>query len=225
MTTLAAFNGSNGANPHAGLILSGSTLYGTTVNGGASGDGTVFSVPVGGGSVTTLEAFNGSNGSYPYAGLILSGDGSAWLYGTTYQGGASGDGTVFKITTNAALGMTLATFNGTNGANPWGGLILSGDGSALYGTTYQGGASGDGTVFSGPVGGGSVTTLASFNGTNGEYPYAGLILSGSNLCGTTVYGGASNEGAVFSLNAARRDAGSRRCLNHRVRRQRHRLDI
>ena len=75
------------------LTLSGSTLYGTTNEGGASGYGTVFSVPLAGGSPTTLATFNNTNGEYPFAGLTLSGN---TLYGTTYEGGASGYGTVFS---------------------------------------------------------------------------------------------------------------------------------
>ena len=64
---LASFNGSNGGYPGAGLTLIGSTLYGTTAVGGANGDGTVFSVPVSGGSPTVLASFNGSNGAVPLA--------------------------------------------------------------------------------------------------------------------------------------------------------------
>ena len=73
LSTLATFNGSNGSQPMAGLILSGGTLYGTTVAGCSGGDGTVFSVPVGGGAVTTLATFNGGNGADTWAGLVLSG--------------------------------------------------------------------------------------------------------------------------------------------------------
>ena len=63
------------------LTLSGNTLYGTTVErGGINGYGTVFSVPVSGGSPTVLASFNGSNGEMPDAGLTLSG---STLYGTT----------------------------------------------------------------------------------------------------------------------------------------------
>ena len=68
LTTLASFNGSNGSEPHAGLTLSGNTLYGTTMEGGnlslngGAGDGTVFSVPLSGSSPTVLASFNGSNG-------------------------------------------------------------------------------------------------------------------------------------------------------------------
>ena len=64
----------------AGLTLSGNTLYGTTQYGGANGDGTVFSVPLSGGSPTVLASFNGSNGNEPLGGLTLSGN---TLYGTT----------------------------------------------------------------------------------------------------------------------------------------------
>jgi uncharacterized repeat protein (TIGR03803 family) len=66
--------------------------------------------------------------------------------------------------------------------------------------TQQGGAYGDGTVFSVPVSGGTPTTLVSFNGTNGEDPIGSLTLTGSTLYGTTLEGGANNNGTVFALN-------------------------
>ena len=62
-TTLLSFNGTNGANPDGSLTLSGSTLYGMTIGGGANGDGTIFSIPVTGGTPTTLLSFNGTNGA------------------------------------------------------------------------------------------------------------------------------------------------------------------
>ena len=66
LTTLASFNGSNGANPEAGLTLIGNTLYGTTDEGGAYAYGTVFSLPASGGSPTVLASFNnGTNGGDP----------------------------------------------------------------------------------------------------------------------------------------------------------------
>jgi len=200
VTTLVTFNSANGGRPYAGVVLSGSTLYGTTNQGGGNTKGTVFSAPVGGGNVSTLATFNGTNGSYPYAGLTVSG---STLYGTTSAGGSKGGGTVFSVPVAGGIPTTLAAFNGPNGSSPWAGVILSG--STLYGTTEIGGANGDGTVFSVPVGGGNVTTLATFNSTNGSQPYGGLILSGSTLYGTTSAGGnlslngGSGDGTVFSI--------------------------
>ena len=68
------------------------------------------------------------------------------LYGNTYDGGANGVGSVFEIAKGSGKITTLASFDGTNGANPFAGLTLSGDG-ILYGTTNNGGESGVGTVF------------------------------------------------------------------------------
>ena len=119
---LASFSGSNGAVPIGGLVLSGSTLYGTT-------GGEVFSIPVGGGSPTVLASVSGING-----GLVLSG---STFYGTTSTGGVSNDGTVFSIPVGGGSPTVLASFNGSNGANPPSGLVLSG--GTLFGVTAAGG--------------------------------------------------------------------------------------
>ena len=103
-TVLASFDGTNGRHPvHGSLTLSGSTLYGTTHQGGAGGGlygyGTVFSIPVDGGIPTVLVSFNDINGKSPQGSLILIG---STLYGTTAWGGAggglNGHGTVFSLT-------------------------------------------------------------------------------------------------------------------------------
>src|SRR6266446_7485596 len=96
-------------------------------------------------ALQVLYAFpgDGNSGATPVASLVLGSDGS--LYGTTAGGGASGAGTVFRVTTNGVFNL-LATFNGTNGASPFGGVTLGPDGN-FYGTTESGGSNGDGTVF------------------------------------------------------------------------------
>jgi uncharacterized repeat protein (TIGR03803 family)/autotransporter-associated beta strand protein len=200
LSTLANFNGDNGKNPFGNLTLSGSTLYGTTLSGGANGDGAIFSIPVGGSVITTVASLNNTNGNGIDGGLTLVG---STLYGTAEGGGNSigGYGTVFSVPLSGGSPTVLCSFSGTGGTCPGScpfGSVTPG-GSTLYGTTYQGGASNDGTVFSLPIGGGAPKTLATFNGANGSSPYGALLLSGSMLYGTTYYGGAYNDGTIFSV--------------------------
>jgi uncharacterized repeat protein (TIGR03803 family) len=87
--------GSDGANPSAGLVLSGNSLYGTTFFGGNSSDGTALKVNTDGAGYKVLESLDGvNNEAYPETGLVLSGN---TLYGTTFSGGAYGDGAVFSL--------------------------------------------------------------------------------------------------------------------------------
>ena len=199
--------GADGANPLAGLIADAAgDLFGTTAGGGTYNLGTVFDfVNHGGGAYTptTLLTFNGANGPSPYAGLIA--DAAGDLFGTTYLGGASGDGTVFELVNHgggAYTPTTLLSFNGANGAQPYAGLIADAAGD-LFGTTYEGGASNYGTVFELVNNGGGAytpTTLLSFNGADGAYPIAGLIADAAgDLFGTTNGGGASGRGTVFEI--------------------------
>ncbi|NOS69594.1 MAG: hypothetical protein HOP33_06660 [Verrucomicrobia bacterium] len=138
------YTNSDGANPYAGLILSGNTLYGTAPNGGSLGYGTVFKVNTNGSGFTNLHSFNFSSGAFPFAGLILSGN---TLYGTAVAGGSSNNGTVFKFNTDGTGFTNLHTFAGSpsDGANPSAALVLLGN--TLYGTAVGGGSSGNGTVF------------------------------------------------------------------------------
>lgn len=92
---LHSFNSTDGANPAAALIDAGDTFYGTTAHGGANGDGTVFSITLGG-TEKVLHSFTGypNDGAAPKAPLI---DVGGTLYGTTSNGGADDDGTVFAL--------------------------------------------------------------------------------------------------------------------------------
>jgi uncharacterized repeat protein (TIGR03803 family) len=240
-TVLASFNGADGAGP-GDLTVSGSTLYGSAdnvfslpISGGTptvlsstisswgklvvSGNtlygangGEVFSLPTSGGAPTILASFSGDPG--PMGGLILSGN---TLYGTTEFGGPSGTespvfatGEVYSVPVTGGTPTVLASFSGTDGAEPLAGLILSGN--TLYGTTFAGGNMslstdgadafpGAGTVFSLPVTGGTPTVLVAFNDTDGNGPAAGLIADAAgNLYGTTEYGGAGySSGTIFEL--------------------------
>jgi uncharacterized repeat protein (TIGR03803 family) len=144
-TALNNSTNSDGAFPYAGLVLSGTNLYGTANGGGSSGNGTVFRVNTNGTGFTNLYSFNGGSDGYrTVAGLILSGN---TLYGTTEYGGSSSAGTVFAINPDGTGFTTLHSFTGgSDGYGMGAGLLLSGN--TLYGTASGGGSSGQGTVFS-----------------------------------------------------------------------------
>jgi len=147
----------------------------------------------------------GTDGSQPEAGLIL--DTSGNLYGTTPQGGAFGDGVVFKLTKNSDGSWTesvLYSFaGGTDGATPYAEVTFDASGN-LYGTTYSGGASSAGTVFQlAPNSDGTWTesVLYTFTGgSDGANPYAGVVFDATGtLYGTTYGGGTQGLGVVYKL--------------------------
>ncbi|HEV3278666.1 MAG TPA: choice-of-anchor tandem repeat GloVer-containing protein [Terriglobia bacterium] len=205
-TTLHSFDGTDGDTPYAGLVqATDGNLYGTT----AAESGTVFRITPGG-TLTTLYSFcsqgqNCADGSSPNAGLVQASDGD--FYGTTFQDGANGAGTVFKITASGML-TTLYSFCSENscpdGSSPTAALVQGINGN-LYGTTVYGGAAGGGgTVFKITPSG--LATLYSFcpqggaNCPGGANPVAGLVqATDGNLYGTTSDGGAKNYGTVFKI--------------------------
>lgn len=203
LTPLAYFHGSNGAYPSAVTLGNDGNFYGTTSDSGSGYGtyGTVFRVTTNG-ILNTLFSFSYTNGMgvEPGAPLTLGNDGN--FYGTTTLGGNiglhSGDGwgTVFKVTMSGNL-TTLHSFNYTNdGGSPSAALLLGSDGN-FYGTTSIGGSGGYGTVFE-ITPSGTLTTLVSFDGSNGDNPSALTVGPDGNLYGVTFYGG-SDEGTVFRL--------------------------
>jgi uncharacterized repeat protein (TIGR03803 family) len=204
--------------PFAGLAQGpDGNFYGTTFEGGANGEGSVFEITTNS-VLTTLYSFSlptasegtfvtNTDGVQPRGSLILGPGGN--FYGTTWKGGTNGNGTVFAITTNGVL-TTLVAFAGTNGANPIAGLALGLDGN-LYGTTSAGGSSGNGTVFKVATNG-ALTLLHSFTAANldsatgsytnsdGEAPYAGLALgTNGNFYGAASAGGRGDTGTLFEI--------------------------
>jgi len=256
-TNLHSFNFTNGAEPYAGLVLSGATLFGMTESGGTGGGGagTVFAVGIDGTGFTNLcnfpRALSGNNA--PVGGLVLSGtelygalrnrgsvlgintNGTSFtnfpgfggqpeadlllagntLYGTTYDGG-----TIFSFNVSSLAFSNVYVFSGpqgnldtnADGANPSGGLVVSG--GAFYGSASAGGTGGRGTLFQVLTDGSNFTTLHSFSlgvydpalevNTNidGAAPYGTLVLSGTTLYGTASAGGIGNNGTVFSISTS-----------------------
>jgi uncharacterized repeat protein (TIGR03803 family) len=207
LINVATGTNADGATPEAGLVLSGSTLFGTTSKGGSGGSGTVFSLSTNGSNFTVLKSFStldtvvwtNSDGANPAAALIVS---NGVLYGTTPNGGTNGQGTVFALQTNGNGFANIYHFrNSSDGSVPAGRLLLSG--GTLYGTAQY--SDGAGTVFSLSTNGTGFVTLHDFSGsgTDGANPCAGLVLSGGQLFGTTQYGDSgdgSDDGTVFRLN-------------------------
>jgi len=198
-TVLYSFTGrSDGDTPFGGVVEdSAGNLYGTTIYGGASGDGVVFKVtPTG--QETVLHSFaGGSDGVYPYAGVVLDSEGNA--YGTTAYGGMFGRGVVYKVGTTGQE-TVLYSFTGFNdGGQPQAGVTRDLAGN-LYGTTINGGAWGYGTVYKLNASG-EETVLYSFpEGTNGAYPYTGVVRdSAGNLYGTAATGGQFGYGLVYQV--------------------------
>ncbi len=208
LSTAQSFNGTDGGYPIAGLVLaSNGNLYGST-NGSSpqatnsSANGYYFEIAPGG----TLTNLRG--GGSPVALMQDTVDGN--LYGTTGHLGGPLGGTVFALTTGGTMTL-LHTFcqikNCPDGANPVAPLAENTDGF-LYGTTYNGGnvteepclsGSGCGTVFK--IGTkGALAIVHKFDGTDGEWPAAGLLhASDGNFYGTTTTGGAYGRGTVFKI--------------------------
>jgi uncharacterized protein (TIGR03437 family) len=193
MTTLYSFGGvpADGASPKGGLIeASDGNLYGTTLQGGAKGFGTIFRITPAG-TLTTLHSFTGTStdGGGPEAALIQATDGN--FYGTNSTG-------VFKMTPAGTV-TTIYSF-GTSGVlngSPIQSAIIQATDGNFYGTAVGGGANQDGFVFqvtpSGPA-----KVLYNFSGTEGRAPNGVIQASDGNLYGTA-QGGASSDGIIFRL--------------------------
>lgn len=206
----------NGVGLSEGSLVEDShgNLFGTSVESGIYGFGTVFEVANGSNTVTTLASFDGANGNEPTGDLILDSDGN--LFGTTYFGGtysgSSGQavGTVFELPNGSSTITDLVTFNNSEqgallGYLPASGLFKDSQGN-LFGTTTAGGEYGYGTVFEIPNGTTTLTVRASFFSSHdrvlGATPFAAPIEDRyGSLYGTTTQGGAYDKGTVYEVTA------------------------
>ncbi len=210
-TILHSFgNGTDGANPQAGLLLDKSgALYGTTVTGGYEGLGAVFELKKTNGAwtETMLYSFSGeSDGAYPYG--ILIEDSSGNLYGTASAGDTTMNnyGQVFEMSQSGGTWtkQTLYTFTGgADGGVPLDGPHWDGNDSTLVGTAVLGGDDFEGTVFKLSKSGGvwTETTLHTFgSGIDGMEPDGQVVRdSHGNLYGTTTLGGTHGAGTVWEI--------------------------
>jgi uncharacterized repeat protein (TIGR03803 family) len=213
-TNLHSFTGGSDGYWSQAKMVQGSdgNFYGTTYVAGMGGGGTVFRISPSG-IITTVYSFASypNDGGLPLGGLIQGSDGN--FYGTTYIGGITNFGTVFRISPSGSETNLHSFLGNPDGGNPWDvGLVQGKDGN-FYGTTYAGGTStncpgwipsGCGTVFRiSPSG--TYTTLYSFGSSpsDGLNPKAGLVQGvDGNFYGTATLGGTSSHGTVFRISSS-----------------------
>jgi len=196
--------------PVGGVIqASNGNFYGVTWTGGTGcpnlgGCGTIYSVTAEG-AFANLYFFDGTHGANPLGGLIQAKNGK--FYGTTFYGGAYGEGngggTIFEVTRKGVL-RVLYNFctkpNCLDGANPRASLVQGTDGQ-FYGITNAGGTDNYGTVFK-ISSAGKLKTLHSFTGPDGT-PLAALVQgTGRTFYGTTPVGGQYGQGSIFEITSA-----------------------
>jgi uncharacterized repeat protein (TIGR03803 family) len=191
LTVMGSFDQTNGSQPRASVVEgTDGAFYGTTYYGGAHGYGTVFRVTPAG-QLTSLMSFTHPDAVQPAFGLVQGTNGD--LYGTTYLGGTNNAGTIFRITTHG-VEKTLISFqemaNSSTGPLP-SRLVKAPDGN-FYGTTRNSGTNGFGTVFQ-MTEDGRLTTIATFDGTNGTDPFGGLLYGNDGA-----FYGTTENGTIFS---------------------------
>jgi uncharacterized repeat protein (TIGR03803 family) len=174
--------------PKAPLIqATDGNFYGTTALGPVNNEGNVFRVSLSG-KLTDLYNFDSTHGAEPFSPLIQGNDGN--FYGTTYTGGSVGAGVVFKLTRTGKIKVLYDFGNGAGPSVPYAGLVEATDGY-FYGTTYQGGAKTDGTIFRMSTKG-KLTDLYDFDTTTGLRPETTLLQHTNGiLYGDTYEGGTS----------------------------------
>jgi uncharacterized repeat protein (TIGR03803 family) len=198
ITSLYSFNGgTDGGHPNGLALATNGDFYGTTQVGGTTASGTLFRMTPAGALATVHSFLRDTDGANPRAALVPGPNGI--LYGTTYQAGTNGFGTVFSTTT-AGLVSSIFSFDKPDGILP-SAPVTPGVDRSLYGTTYEGGSNTSyGTVYRLTLDG-TATNLHSFSGgEDGGLPYGGVVQdSDGNLYGTTYRGGRNDFGTIFRI--------------------------
>jgi uncharacterized repeat protein (TIGR03803 family) len=201
-TVLHSFTfGADGGYASGGVIRdSAGNLYGTASSGGTAGWGVVYKLNAAGQETVLYSFTGGADGGYPKSGVIFDPAGN--LYGTTYFGGTSNAGVVYKLAPSGQE-TVLCNFTGYTGANggyPYTGVIRDSAGN-LYGATPYGGSAGNGVVYELDPAGNETVLYTFTGGADGGEPFEGSLVrdSAGNLYGTTQFGGKNSGGVVFEL--------------------------
>jgi uncharacterized repeat protein (TIGR03803 family) len=199
---LDSFDATTDSRPQSGLTLgTDGNFYGTTYNRGTYPYyGTVFKI-TSDGKLTTLHRFeSGNDGEHPVAPPIEGADGNS--YGTTFESGANGLGTVYRITPSGTLN-TLYQLDASSGGNIYAPFVQGSDNN-FYVATISGGKKRVGTVFK-ITPEGKLTVLQSLGKTKGYFVYGPLVqASDGNFYGTASAGGSERRGTVFRITSPRK---------------------
>ena len=210
---------SDGSDPqHNAMTLVGTVLYGTTLTGGQHNNGSIFSINDDGTGYSSPLLFDfptsaaNNAGDMPFSNFVAAG---SVLYGMTSQGGhrggLTGDGVIFSFNTTSNTYTRLHSFNGADGFDPHGQLILDPNGTTFYGMTPVGGSANVGVVFSFNMAKNKYKVIHQFacpnngapmciDGSNGATPDHGtLVQNNSSLFGLTTFGGKYGEGTLFTM--------------------------
>ncbi|MEI9933137.1 MAG: choice-of-anchor tandem repeat GloVer-containing protein [Rhizomicrobium sp.] len=215
--------GNDGAQPQSDLIAIGKKLYGTTVEGGSSNAGTLFSLNPKTGVETVLHSFGSAgDGAYPMAAVVRVG---SQIYGTTVSGGNTDYGSVYSYDLRNGAEKVVYSFQSgeADGDTPQASLIEMG--GMLYGTTYTGGSSsgcnfGCGTIYSIDPETNLEKVVHLFQTNDGVNPNAALTKAGGKLYGTTTEGGDGNCGTAFVFDPATKVLSVVHEFDHQVMAQR-----
>jgi uncharacterized repeat protein (TIGR03803 family) len=197
-TVLRSFAAADGEYPYGSLVQgSDGNFYGLTYGGGANTYGTIFKIGATGTGFTVLRSFAAADGENPRGTLVQGSDGN--FYGLTYDGGANGYGTIFKMNATGTTYAVLRSFAAADGENPIGSLVQGSDGN-FYGLTYDGGANSNGTIFQMSAAGTTYTVLRSFATADAVNPQGSLVQgSDGNFYGLAAQGGTNGYGTIFKL--------------------------
>src|SRR5579862_586861 len=220
LTTLLAFNGTDGSEPFQSNLLDiGGTLYGTTGAGGAYNAGTIFKLDSTGKETVIYNFTGGADGSQPSSGLTLDSKGN--VYGTTFYGGdtncvlstIAGCGVVYKLSSTGHFSVVYTFIGSTDGALPQG-VILDSSGN-IYGPAFYGGnlscplAIGCGVIFKIDTTGKETPIYTFQDGTDGGVPNGFITMDHSgNIYGAAIDGGTLADcsgagcGVIFKLTPA-----------------------
>jgi uncharacterized repeat protein (TIGR03803 family) len=202
-TVMKSADGTDAWVPMGKLASDGGFLYGASVYGGTN-SGNIFRFDPTTASLFTVHSFaGGANGAGPSSGVIHASNG--YLYGTTNQGGANGQGILFRVQKTGSNFSILRSFaNNASGGFCASGVIEGSD-NKIYGISENGGANSFGGIFRINLDGTSHSLLRSFTGTGGATRGKGngadglIEIPGGFLYGTTESGGTSDRGVFFQM--------------------------